>query len=77
MASNFEQPSLQWGAKDMYQEFQRFRQHVNFTFKGLLASTVKKHHARWLGMWINQQGRELYKTFVFEDGEEDDPEIVL
>ena len=77
MASNLEQPCLQWGAKDMYQEFQRFKQHVIFTFKSPLASTDQKHQAGWRGMWISQQGREQYKTFVFEDGEECDPEIIL
>ena len=74
---HFDQPTLNWAAKDMYQKFQRFKQHVEFTFKGPLASADKKHKAGWLGMWINQQGREIYKTFTFNDGEEDDPSKVL
>ena len=74
---NFEQPSLNWDASDMYQEFQRFKQHVQFTFKGPLASADAKHKCGWLGMWIGQQGRELYKTFKFNEGEEDKPDVVL
>ncbi|XP_052242487.1 uncharacterized protein K02A2.6-like [Dreissena polymorpha] len=77
MASNFEQPILQWDSKDMYPEFQRFKQHVEFTFRGPLASINAKQKAGWLGKWINQQGRELYKTFTFLEGEADDTTIVL
>ena len=28
-------------------------------------------------MWIGQQGREVYKTFNWEDGEEDDPQKIF
>ena len=74
---SFEQPCFNWDAKDVYQEFQRFQQHVEFTFKGPLAKADKKDCAGWLGMWIGQQGREIYKTFKFEAGQEDDPSAVL
>ena len=74
---NFEQPCFNWDAKDVYQEFQRFQQHVEFTFKGPLAKADKKDCTGWLGMWIGQQGREIYKTFKFEAGKEDDPDAVL
>lgn len=60
---NFEHPNFNWNASDIYQEFIRFKQHVSFTFKGPLAKADKKDCAGWLGLWIGQQGREIYKTF--------------
>ena len=61
----------------MYQEFQRFKQHVEFTFKGPPAKSDKKDCAGWLGMWIGQPGREVYKTFTWDAGQEDDPAEIL
>ncbi|KAH3737271.1 hypothetical protein DPMN_043854, partial [Dreissena polymorpha] len=49
----------------MYKEFQRFKQHVELTFRGPLTSTHANQSAGWLGMWINNQGRELCKTLTF------------
>ena len=74
---SFEQPCFNWDAKDTYQEFQRFKQHVEFTFKGPLAKSNKKDCAGWLGMWIGQQGREVYKTFTWDEGQEEDPAEIL
>lgn len=74
---NFDHPSFNWDAADSFQEFQRFKQHVEFTFKGPLASSDDKDKTGWLGMWIGQQGREIYKTFVFEGHQADDPAVVL
>ena len=74
----FEQPTFHWGAGDVYQEFKRFKQHVEFTFKGPLATADKASKAGWLGMWIGQEGREIYKTFTWAAAEdENDPDVVL
>lgn len=77
MFANFEHPCMNWDAKDTYQEYRRFRQHCEFTFKGPLCKAADKDKAGWLGMWIGQQGRESYKTFTWEENEEDDPKVVL
>ena len=74
---SFNQPCFNWDAKDTYQEFQRFKQHIEFTFKGPLAKSNKKDCAGWLGMWIGQQGREVYKTFTWDECQEDDPAEIL
>ena len=73
----FEQPRFDWQAGDLYQEFCRFKQHVGFIFKGPLAKSDNKHKAGWIGMWIGQEGREVYKTFVFQNEDEDKPEKIL
>ena len=80
----FEQPAFNWDTSDTFQEFQRFKQHVQFTFKGPLSKADNKDKAGWLGMWIGPQGREIYKTFTWtvdpdhpDVNEQDDPDIVL
>jgi hypothetical protein len=76
-AAQFDPPCLDWEAPDMYQEFCRFKQHVEFVFKGPLASAKDKDRAGWLGIWIGKQGREVYKTFVWQEGDVDKPDKVL
>lgn len=76
-AAQFDPPLLDWDASDMYQEFCRFTQHVQFVFKGPLASAKDKDRAGWLGIWIGKQGREVYKTFDWESGDEDKPDKIL
>ena len=73
----FQQPCLNWNAQDLYQEYTRFVQHVRFTFLGPLAATDKQQKAGWVGMWIGQQGREIYKTLHLTQEEEADPDIIL
>ena len=53
------QPTFNWGAGDVYQEFKCFKQHVEFTFKGPLAKAVKASKAGWLSMWIGQEGPDV------------------
>ena len=83
-AMQFKQPSLNWNASDTYQEFQRFKQHVKINFKSPLEKAVKANRAGWLGMWIEPQGREVFKTFTRvvdpdhpEISQQDDPDIIL
>lgn len=64
-AMPFEQPAFNWDASDTFQEFQRFKQHVQFTFKGPLSKAENKDKAGWLGMWIGPQGREIYKNITW------------
>ena len=79
MATNFqfEYPVLDWDAQDTYQEFIRFRQHVDFVFKGPLTKASDKDRAGWIGMWIGRQGREVYKTLTWQEAEEDNPTAIL
>lgn len=73
----FEHPRIDWDAADLYQEFSRFRSHVAFVFDGPLSELSGKQQAGWLGMWIGEQGREIYKTLTWADGDKEDPEKVL
>lgn len=75
--SQFEHPKFDWEAADLYQEFDRFRSHVTFVFDGPLSELTAKQQAGWLGTWIGGQGREIYKTLNWAEGEKEDPEKVL
>lgn len=77
MTMQFEHPKIDWDAADLYQEFQRFRSHVSFVFAGPLSALVSRQKAGWIGTWIGEQGREIYKTLEWADGEKDDPVKVL
>ena len=78
----FDQPSLDWNKANLYQEFVRFKNHCTFVFKGPLSEKPDKDKSGWIGLWIGQQGREIYKTFNWTqdfDGvsEEDSPTAIL
>lgn len=76
-AFSFDQPCMDWNAKDLFQEYRRFREQVEFVFKGPLSQQKPADRAGWLGLWIGQHGREIYKTFTWLSGEKEDPEVVL
>lgn len=40
-----------------------------FVFEGPLSEQSAKQHAGWLGTWIGEQGREIYKTINWTEGE--------
>ena len=75
--SQFEHPKIDWEALDLYQEFERFRHHVTFVFGGPFSDLLAKQQAGWLGTWIGEQGREIYKTLAWTDGEKEDSCKVL
>ena len=75
--SQFEHPKIDWDASDLYQEFERFRSHVTFVFDGPLSAIAAKRQAGWLGTWIGEQGREVYKMLAWGEGEKEDPAKVL
>ena len=49
----------------------------NSTFKRSLTKADKKDCVPWLGMRIDQLCLEVYKTFKWEAGEQEDPAVVL
>ena len=77
MATNFEHPKIDWEAPDLFQEFRRFREHVDFVFAGPLSASDKKAQAGWLGTWIGAQGREIFRTLEWKAGEKENPDKIL
>ena len=45
MSVPFEQPSMDWSHPETYNEFLRFRQHVEFVYKGPLSKSNDKEKA--------------------------------
>ena len=50
---------------------------MSFVFDGPLLELEAKRKAGWLGTWIVEQGREIYKTLTWADGEKENPVTVL
>ena len=50
---------------------------MGFVFSGPLEEKSDKQKAGWLGTWIGATGREIYKTFDWQDGKKDKPEVIL
>ena len=73
----FEQTSKDWQAADLYQKFQRFQEHVNFSFQVPLVRAKDKDKVGWLGLWIGLQDREVFKTITWVQGEKDKPDVIL
>lgn len=46
---------------------------MSFVFDGPLSELSAKQCAGWLGTRIGEQGREIYKSLTWADGEKDDP----
>ena len=73
----FDSPHIDWDSQDLYQEFSHFRNHVGFVFDGPLSKLKAEEKAGWLGTWIGPEGREIYKTLQWGEGEQKDPGKVL
>ena len=69
MAFQFEHPKFNWDAPEPYQEFKRFREHCEFVFAGPLSDANEKQKCGWVGSWIGEHGREVYKTLEFTEEE--------
>ena len=74
---SFEYPTGDWGVADLFGEFTRFRDHVQFVFAGPLSELSPKQKAGWLGTWFGAHGREVYEMFTWEETKKDDPYEVL
>lgn len=75
--SQFEYPKIDWDAHDLYKGFERFRTHATFVFDGPLSGLAAKQQAGWLGTWNREQGRDIYKTLAWEEGDKEDLTKVL
>ena len=65
----FDHPHIDWDNNDLYLELSLFYNHVGFVFNGPLSKLKAEEKAGWLGTWIGPQGREIYKTLQWEEGE--------
>ena len=65
MAESGDKPSMNWRTSDLDEEWKRFRQHCEFTFKGPLATKSEIEKVNYLITYIGDKGREIYDTFTW------------
>ena len=63
-------PSMNWNASDLNKEWNRFKQHCQFTFRGPLSDKTEKAKVNYLMTYIGDKGREVYGTFEFAPAHE-------
>ena len=63
--SNHGKPVMNWRASDLSKEWQRFKQHCTFTFKGPLANKSEVEKVNYLMTYIGDKGREIYGTLTW------------
>ena len=71
MAFQFSQPSLNWGASDLYTQLIRFKKHCYFVFNGPLNTATGTQRCGWVVTWIGEKAREVYRTLQIPDDVED------
>ena len=71
MTFQFPHPVMNWNAPDQFAELSRFKEHCQFIFNGPLSGTTEKQKCGWVGTWIGEEGREIYKTLQIAEGVDD------
>ena len=61
--SSYNWPAMNWQAKDLDKEWQRFYQHCEFAFGGPLSKCTEKEKICNLMSFVGDKGREMYLTF--------------
>ena len=69
----FDSPKLIGTVRVLHQKFSRFRTHVASVFRGPLSKRKTEEKVEWLGTWIGPQGRQIYKTLQWGEGEKENP----
>ncbi len=70
---------MNWQAKDLDKEWERFYQHFEFAFGGPLSKCSEKEEICNLMSFVGGKGREMYLTFqwnTIQVGEGDDADEV-
>jgi hypothetical protein len=61
--SSYNWPTMNWQAKDLDKEWERFYQHCEFAFGGPLSKCTEKEKICNLMSFVGDKGREMYLTF--------------
>ena len=65
-------PSIDWKAKNLTEEWRKFQQHCELMFNGPLKKTSKEERAAYLLIWVGTEGREIFNswTITAEQGQD-------
>jgi hypothetical protein len=53
-------PQMDWGATNMVEEFDKFQEHCELTFRGPLRDQAEDVHVTMLLLYMGAKGREIY-----------------
>ena len=63
-----QQPTINWDAGSLAEEWSRFKQHVQLMFIGLLAEKTENSMCAYLLILTGENGREIFNSFELKDG---------
>ena len=70
--ANVTNPTLNWKATSLNEEWKKFQQHCELMFAGPLKKATKEERAAYVLIWVGSEGREIYNswTITAEQGQD-------
>ena len=62
-------PTMNWSARNLSEEWRRFEQHAQLMFAGPLKKTGEDERAAYLLIWLGSEGREIFNSWNCTDEE--------
>ena len=63
MAANAQNPTINWSAPNLTEEWKRFQQHSELMFVGPLKKTTNEERAAYILIWVGIEGREIFNSW--------------
>ncbi|KAK7102741.1 hypothetical protein V1264_020922 [Littorina saxatilis] len=60
-------PRFNWEARDLVGEWNSFKDHVSFMFKGPLKAKSEEEKCSYLMLWVGEKGRKIFSTWTLSD----------
>ena len=73
MASGMNNPSMNWSARNLNEEWRKFAQHARLMFKGPLRAVEEDSQCAYMLIWVGETGRDIYNSWNLS--EEDSKKI--
>lgn len=73
MAAPQQNPTINWTSANLAEEWNRFEDHANLMFMGPLKRCSDDEKAAYIRIWIGEQGREIYKSWNWDDDQGKNP----
>ena len=62
--ANVTNPTLNWKATCLNEEWKKFQQHCELMFAGPLKKATKEERAAYVLIWVGSEGREIYNSWT-------------
>ena len=63
MATSPMNPTIDWKAKNLTEEWRRFQQHSELMFSGPLKKLTKEERAAYVLIWVGNEGRDIFNSW--------------